>query len=264
MSNDQRYLDQAIEQVTGILQKKRTIWGAEGDPVFENFDLAEEFDVISTQFGLLMTNLKMNRLKKRWAQNPGTAEFFLDADAKDSLVDLASYALLTLGTYLREEARVERMCEPPEDTMQIFTEDLCGGDLQAGREEIARLAEEFWTDWYLTIHEGKAEVAKLAEEMMAQDAQSSQITARYDPDDPLGQREMWRAEDEQGLRTATCPAYLPGQAQGHRARKCDRCGGLFTCLPPTTNVCGVCGSTDPTHDLVACTLGDSPSREVSC
>lgn len=161
VNNDQAHLDASIARVTGMLTAKREIWTA-NSPLFENFDIQRDLGVDPTQFGLQMCLLKMSRLKKRFGQyrynlSPSHG-FSADPDAEDSLVDLASYALLTLALVYREKARVEAYEEEEPD------------DLQPGQP-----TSEAGIDACIQAPGGKAEIAKLAEEMMYYDPLTNRV-----------------------------------------------------------------------------------------
>jgi hypothetical protein len=104
-SNDMEYLDAAIKQATDMLTKKRDIWTA-GQGVFQNFEIHDDFGVEDVQMGLLMCNLKMNRIKSCWKKASISEfphlEFNGGTDSQDSVLDLACYALLTLAMMKRE------------------------------------------------------------------------------------------------------------------------------------------------------------------
>lgn len=105
MSNnmdDQHYLNESMKKVFAALDSKGQTWASNAD-AFENFDLMKELGVSPHLFGLIMCRLKMNRLKSSLKRTGGV--LVGDADAKDCLLDLASYAILTLGILEREEAR---------------------------------------------------------------------------------------------------------------------------------------------------------------
>ena len=140
-SNESAFLTAAINKVTGMLKAKDKIWAFKA-PTFENFDIHRAFGVEPIQWGLTMCNLKLNRLKKRWIehQDPATchSNFAKDKDVEDTLIDLASYAILTLGLVYREQAN--------------------GSEVQT------------LIDAYIDTTDGKAEIEKLARELMGDKA----------------------------------------------------------------------------------------------
>lgn len=85
-------LDKAIATVTGMLVKKKEIWTA-GEGLYKNFEIHTDLGITPLQFGLAMCNLKMQRAKTRYMDNNAVS----DDAIEDSLIDLASYALLSLG-----------------------------------------------------------------------------------------------------------------------------------------------------------------------
>lgn len=153
MTNDYEYLEQAIDQVTSMLTKKRKVWGSSDSPTFENFDIAHDFGDTGLSFGLKMCNLKLKRLKTRYAQHHDSPlGFCSDPDAEDSLIDLASYAVLALGMLYRERAAVEYDLEDKEEADERIFEDPEHEDVL--HEVVRKLF--------------KPEIAKLAREMMGE------------------------------------------------------------------------------------------------
>ena len=157
---DSEYLTQAIADVTGMLTKKKDVW-TNGMPIFENFDLSEEFGGNPVQFALQMCRLKMNRLKSVFWKHQFRSDtphgFIEDPDGEDSLVDLASYAILGLALVRRRKAQLEKM-------RQEIEKSTCNGDSGPEAELV-----KIWMDKYMQTPEGKAEIAKLAREIMEQD-----------------------------------------------------------------------------------------------
>lgn len=107
-----KFLEGAIEEVKQMLLKKRDIWTT-GQGPFQNFDIHEDFDVDPIQFALVMCNLKMNRLKSCWNQQflPHAGPLCKNADARDTLVDIASYAILGLALMERAKNKPEKSGE---------------------------------------------------------------------------------------------------------------------------------------------------------
>lgn len=150
IANDEQYLQAAIDKVTGMLSAKKDIW-TYAAPIFENFDIHEVFGVSGLQLGLTMCNLKLNRLKNCWRKSTTTGPVFqYNPDSEDTLIDLASYALLTLGLLYREKGRLTVNEEP----------FLCSPE---GRD-IGLM--QGYVDAYIASDEGKAEIASLAAELM--------------------------------------------------------------------------------------------------
>lgn len=108
---EQQYLDQAIDRVCAMLTKKRDIWVNRGD-TFENFDLMEDIGISPVQFGLALCKLKLKRFWTRFSCSWDRVHE--DMEAEDSMIDLASYAILTLGLLYRERAR----SMPPQKSLQ--------------------------------------------------------------------------------------------------------------------------------------------------
>lgn len=98
--NNQDYIDQAIETITKMLTKKKDVWTDQD--ALENFDDKEVFSVDALQFALCMCKLKMTRLQNRWKKHGCDQMMVLDPDVKDSLIDLASYAILGLAVLERD------------------------------------------------------------------------------------------------------------------------------------------------------------------
>lgn len=98
--NEWKYIEGAIEDVKSMLLKKREVWTEDSQP-FKNFDIAQDFDIDPFQWAMSMCNLKLNRLKTRYKNNP--EGFKNDPDARDSLIDLASYATLALALINRDQ-----------------------------------------------------------------------------------------------------------------------------------------------------------------
>ncbi len=103
MNDEGRFLEGAIEEVKQMLMKKKDIWTT-GQGPFENFDIHEGFDVDPIQFALVMCNLKLNRLKSCWNQSflPHGGPIHENPDARDSMIDMASYAILGLALMKRK------------------------------------------------------------------------------------------------------------------------------------------------------------------
>lgn len=105
VTNQWDHIDHAITRVKDMLLKKKGIWTSTNSP-FENFDIAQEFHMTPIQWGLSMCNLKLNRIKNRydiWSLKSSTDGLSADPDFEDSLIDLASYAILVLGLVEREK-----------------------------------------------------------------------------------------------------------------------------------------------------------------
>lgn len=108
MDEDQKFLEDAINDVKSMLLKKRDIWTS-GQGAFNNFEIHDGFDVDPIQFALVMCNLKLNRLKSCWDRQttPHNGHIALDKDAEDSMIDLASYAILGLALMRKERDKSE-------------------------------------------------------------------------------------------------------------------------------------------------------------
>lgn len=133
MQKQYQYLERAIGKVTGMLQKKKDIW-VNNQPTFAQFDSVKQLGLKPLQFALAMCQLKMNRLVTRY--NDGMGETTSDADLEDSLIDLASYAILALGILYRDRA--------------------------------AKQNTDIFTDAYIHTDQGKQQVKDVAEKMMKQ------------------------------------------------------------------------------------------------
>lgn len=176
---DQQYLTQAQNVVRDMLTKKQGIWSSI-QPVFSNFDITADFGVSAFQFGLSMCALKLNRLKNTlqgvWGscRTGGTWD---SPEVEDSLIDLASYAILTLGLLYRDRGYGQAVSFPD---LQKLREDWENGKISRTQfrqhafgdtePEATRRGIEAYTDAYLCSDEGKAEITKLAQEMMAEDS----------------------------------------------------------------------------------------------
>lgn len=112
--DESKFLEGAIEEVKQMLLRKKDIWTT-GQGPFQNFDVHEDFDVDPIQFALVMCNLKMNRLKSCWNQQflPHAGPLYKNTDARDSLIDVAAYAILGLALMDRAE-HGEKKKEPRE------------------------------------------------------------------------------------------------------------------------------------------------------
>ena len=107
-------LEKAIERVTGMLIRKKDIW-THGQDVYVNFDINKEIGIDPIKFGVAMCNLKMNRLRTRL--NDHQVDNANDLDLEDTLVDIASYAILTLGLVYRERERSKTISHDHSDAL---------------------------------------------------------------------------------------------------------------------------------------------------
>jgi hypothetical protein len=135
--NDAHYLDAAIEKVTGVLTQKRQDW-ATGMEVFECFDAQKDFGDDPLEFAVKMCNLKMTRLKSCVARKKNgvltpVGEAAHEKDYEDTIKDLAGYALLAYGMFLREQGRKAHQHEL----------DVPNKGTHLNYEEIERLKEEY-------------------------------------------------------------------------------------------------------------------------
>jgi hypothetical protein len=125
--NDAHYLSAAIEKVTGVLTQKKDDW-ATGMEVFQCFDAQKDFGDDPLEFAIKMCNLKMTRLKSCVARKKNgvmtpVGESAHERDYEDTIKDLAGYALLAYGMFLREQANKTRVSHkynldvsmPPQD-----------------------------------------------------------------------------------------------------------------------------------------------------
>lgn len=115
-TEQRRHLNDAINRVNELLGQKDQIWTAGDAATFQNFDIQRDLGIHPIQFGVAMTALKLNRMKARIrGYTPATLDgmpvsdttdwkkLSQNKDAEDCMVDLACYAILTLGMMLREQ-----------------------------------------------------------------------------------------------------------------------------------------------------------------
>lgn len=111
--DENKFLEDAVTEVTSMLLKKKEIWTA-GQGPFQNFDIHKDLDINPVQFALTMCNLKMNRIRSSWIRTRNDHDgFCMDKDAEDSVIDLASYAILALALVRRgqESIMIERIVD---------------------------------------------------------------------------------------------------------------------------------------------------------
>lgn len=168
MDKDRKYLDAAIKRVTDMIATKNEIW-TEGRGTFENFDDSGDIGITPLQSGLNMCKLKMKRAITRY-NGKTYKETGYDPDLEDSLLDLASFAILTLGILNRDG-------KPQTDDFKL---DAIPGGLRwsngktVGPDEIyawqkerdAEYAKDF-TDRYLKSPEGMKHLGELAKQYMS-------------------------------------------------------------------------------------------------
>lgn len=111
-----RHLDDAVSRVNSLLGQKDQIWTSNDGDTFKNFDIQKDLGIHPIQFGVAMSALKLNRMKARIrsytpamldncpvSDTTDWKKLSQDKDAEDCMVDLACYAILTLGMILREQ-----------------------------------------------------------------------------------------------------------------------------------------------------------------
>lgn len=160
-------IEETLGEITDTLQAKRKTWTAEA-PLFDNFDVMRDFDLDPIRMGLVMCRLKMNRLKSVWAKCGGAAGMATDADAQDTIKDLACYAILTMAMMKRDAAQypgASRVEPPDEELVKIFTERHVNSP--QGREEIRKLAEEMMGEPIPPQHANLTEMQRIANEIRA-------------------------------------------------------------------------------------------------
>ena len=148
--NDAHYLDAAIEKVTGVLTQKRQDW-ATGMEVFECFDAQKDFGDDPLEFAVKMCNLKMTRLKSCVARKHSgvmtpVGEAAHERDYEDTIKDLAGYALLAYGMFLREQANKSAVAHQHNldgPNQAAVPHELLNHGTHLNYEEIMRLREEY-------------------------------------------------------------------------------------------------------------------------
>jgi hypothetical protein len=112
--SDGEYLIDACNEMVETLKQKREDW-ATGMGVFECFDAQRELGDDPLEFAIKMCNLKMVRLKSCVnRRHQKTTAPGLDRDLKDSIKDLAGYALLAFGLYKREMNKDPKLVSKPD------------------------------------------------------------------------------------------------------------------------------------------------------
>lgn len=108
LRDDKEFLTEALNELNQELEMKEKIWTS-GQSFFSNFEMAQELGVDPIIYGLIMCNLKMNRLKSCIARKADHN----DKDLYDSLLDLASYATLTRALLKRTKDRKKNIQDTP-------------------------------------------------------------------------------------------------------------------------------------------------------
>lgn len=164
MSNEWKHIEGAIETVQGMLLKKKDIW-TNGQGPFHQFDMMHDMGITPEHFAFIMTNLKMNRLKtvlnKHGFTGPEATNVFHDPDVEDSLVDLASYALLALGLIYRARSQ-NNMSELQELAQEYMTGKRSFGPCEPSPDDES---VKIFVEKYIDSPEGHAEIEKLAAEL---------------------------------------------------------------------------------------------------
>lgn len=196
MQNDDLHLIAAIERVTGMLQAKKKVWAPES-PTFENFDIAQEFGTHPITFGLLMCGLKLNRIKKRFSDTFNSGRDFTalanDPDFEDSLIDLASYATLTLGMAYREryDSMDDMLLNPEVHDRSDITDDAIMEAWRAKMGDVAMDDPAFMdfvkarVDAYIKTPQGQADIAELARQLATDAAQDTEVEVEVEQEGSL-------------------------------------------------------------------------------